>query len=72
VCLFNVSAPTNHKTVKGGVMQFTKEEIVFLVQTLTQVSFKPGQSNALILAETIINKCTEKLQSEAQQTPKPQ
>lgn len=53
-------------------MQFTKEEIVFLVQTLTQVSFKPGQSNALILAETIINKCTEKLQSEAQQTPKPQ
>jgi len=41
--------------------EFTLEELGFIGQILQQVSFKTGQSRAVILSESIINKCNEKL-----------
>lgn len=38
----------------------TKEEKNFLVQTLSQISFKAGQSTLIIMAESIINKLSDK------------
>ena len=37
-------------------MDFTKEEILLINQVLNQVHFKPGQSDLLLIVESIIKK----------------
>lgn len=35
---------------------FTKEEIIFIGNVIQQLTFKPGNSDQLLMAEGIINK----------------
>lgn len=39
--------------------EFTKDELSLIVQVVNQVTWKPGQSVGLIMAESVINKCNE-------------
>jgi len=39
--------------------ELTKEEVTFIVQVLSQLSWKTGQSSSNIMAERIIRKCGE-------------
>lgn len=41
------------------MVEFTKEEISFIAQVLTQLSWKAGQSEAVIMSENVIKKCSE-------------
>jgi len=43
--------------------EFTKDELNFIVQVLTQVSWKAGQSQSVLMSEGIINKCNIKPES---------
>ena len=47
--------------------EFTKDELNFIVQVLTQVPWKAGQSQSVILSETIIKKCNENVGSKPDQ-----
>lgn len=48
----------------------TKEERIFIVQTLDSVSFKIGQSNSMLLAEGIKNKLIDSLSIMEEQNSK--
>ncbi len=39
--------------------EFTQEELSFISQVLSQVTWKAGQSQGVILSESIIKKCDE-------------
>jgi hypothetical protein len=49
-------------------MQFTREELIFLIQTLSQVHFKIGQSDNLKMAENINGKIQKELQKSGEST----
>ena len=36
---------------------FTQDELMFIARIVSQVQFKAGQSNELIMAESIVEKC---------------
>ncbi len=41
--------------------EFTQEELSFISQVLSQVTWKAGQSQGVILSESVIKKCSEVL-----------
>jgi len=48
----------------GEHMNLTQEEMAFIFQTISQVQFKTGQSNMLLLAESIVNKLKAEIEKQ--------
>lgn len=42
--------------------QFTSEELHFIANLMNQISWKPGQSVGLAMAESVIKKCNVDLE----------
>jgi hypothetical protein len=42
-------------------MNFTKEELLFILSIMNQLNFKPGQSKMMFMAEDLINKISDHL-----------
>jgi len=47
--------------------EFTQDELSFIAQVLSQVTWKAGQSQGVILSENIIKKCNENVESKPDQ-----
>ncbi|MCP4121004.1 MAG: hypothetical protein GY820_12685 [Gammaproteobacteria bacterium] len=41
------------------MIEFTQQELTFIAQVLSQLSWKAGQSEAMAIAESIIVKCSQ-------------
>ncbi len=39
--------------------EFTQDELLFISQVLSQVTWKAGQSQGVVLSESIIKKCSQ-------------
>jgi len=60
----------NKTELKGRLKkmaEFTQDELTFISHVLSQVTWKAGQSQGVILSETIINKCNEGIESKPDQ-----
>lgn len=42
-------------------MEFSKEELNYILAVLSQVNFRPGQAQQLIMAEALIKKISNEL-----------